>query len=401
MATKQQQKRQQNGNIWTPPRGIRYSERPGLPRPFLLHWRGLDGTRKCVAYDTKPKREKAAKALVTKREQSGRSVMDFNPADWFLWTQFRELIGEADPLDVARFWLSKGGPDGAKPNIRLSELINRYLAARGTEGVGRASLSHTKGDLTRFAAAFGERGANELTADMLRAWLRALPYAPTTKRNHHKHGAALFNWSIREGVFDGQNPFRNVEKPPLTTDEVETLTPEQTAALFATAQAQRPAACARLALEFFAGLRHSTAAKLSRSEIDFTARGIRIPAAKIKTGNDNKTTTGRAEYIEKLPGNLWVWLATAPDDAWTLQGKDYERAKSDVFRLAGIENPGNVARHSFCTYHVALNRDAAATAVILCHTSPRMLYRHYKGIATEEAGARYFAIVPAWFPSSP
>lgn len=228
--------------------------------------------------------------------------------------------------------------------------------------------------------------ADAVTADMLRAWLRALPYAPTTKRNHHKHGAALYNWSIREGVFNGQNPFRNVEKPPLTTGEVEILTPEQTAAIFGTAQAQRPDACARLALEFFTGLRHSTAAKLDRSEIDFDARGMRIPAAKIKTA--------RPQYIEGLPDNLWAWLSTATDAAWALCGKDYERAKSDVYRLAGIENPGNVARHSFCSYHVALHRDAAATAVILCHTSPRTLYQHYKGLATAEAAARYFAIVP-------
>jgi integrase len=389
MATKQQHQRQQKGNKWTPPRGIRYSERPGLPRPFLLHWRGTDGVRKCVAYDTAPKREKAAKALLTKRELSGRSVMDFNPADWHLWTQFRELIGAADPMDVARFWLAKGGPNSARSNIPVSELINRYLAARDAEGTGAASLSHTKGDLARFATAFGQRGADEITADLLRAWLRTLPFAPTTKRNHHKHGAALFNWAIREGVFDGQNPFRNVEKPPLTTGEVEILTAEQTALIFATAQAQRPAACARLALEFFTGLRHSTAARLDKEEIDFAARGLRIPAAKIKTA--------RPQYIEGLPGNLWTWLASAPDDAWTLRGKDYERAKSDVFRLAGIENPGNVARHSFCSYHVALHRDAASTAIILCHTSPRTLYQHYKGLATAESAARYFATVPAWF----
>ena len=326
--------------------------------------------------------------MLLKVEMNGRSIMDFNPSDWQAWTQFKDLIGTANPLDVARFWLAKGGPDASKPNISLAELITKYLTTRKTEGTGAASLSHAKGDLARFAEALGEKPSDKITADMLRAWLRGLPFAPTTKRNHHKHGAALFNWAIREGVFDGQNPFRNVEKPPLTTGEVEILTADQTAKIFAVAQAQRPAACARLALEFFTGLRNSTAAQLDKSEIDFQARGLRIPAAKIKTA--------RSQYIEGLPGNVWVWLQTAPDNAWTLRGKEYERAKSDIFRLAGVTNPGNVARHSFCSYHVALHRDAAATAVILCHTSPRTLYQHYKGLANAESAAFYFAIIPPW-----
>jgi len=399
MTTKLPGKSKQTATDYKPPRGIRYSHRPGNPRPFFVHWRGPDGRRSCVAYETEALRDKAAKVLVAKRDLHGRAVLEFNPAEWQTWQNFRAMIGDADPADVARFWLAKGGAESGKPQIRLSELINRYLVARETTGGGPASLSHAKGDLTRFADAFPAKLAADISADDLRAWIRSLPYAATTKRNHHKHGAAAFNWAIREKIFNESNPFANVEKPPMTTGEISVLSPGDTAKVFAAAQTHRPAACARLALEFFAGMRHSTAAQTLPAEIDFTARGIRIPAAKIKTGNDNKTRAGRAEYIENLPGNLWAWLTTATPDAWELIGKDYERAKSDVFRLAGVENPGNVARHSFCSYHVAVNRDAAATAVILCHTSPRMLYRHYKGLATGEDGAAFFAIVPAWFPS--
>jgi hypothetical protein len=96
-----------------------------------------------------------------------------------------------------------------------------------------------------------------------------------------------------------------------------------------------------------------------------------------------------------LPENLWTWLNAATDESWTLSAKDYERAKSDVFRLSGVVNPGNVLRHSFCSYHVAQHKDAARTAVILCHSSPRMLYQHYKGIATEADAKEYFSITPA------
>ncbi|ACB75217.1 hypothetical protein Oter_1934 [Opitutus terrae PB90-1] len=66
-----------------------------------------------------------------------------------------------------------------------------------------------------------------------------------------------------------------------------------------------------------------------------------------------------------------------------------------MFRLAGIQNPGNVLRHSFCSYHVAKHKDAARTAVILCHANPRMLYQHYKGRATAADATKYFQILPS------
>lgn len=95
-----------------------------------------------------------------------------------------------------------------------------------------------------------------------------------------------------------------------------------------------------------------------------------------------------------LSENLWKWLRSAPDGAWTLTEHQYLTQKSDVFRLVGIHNPGNVLRHSFCSYHVAKHKDAARIAVILCHASPRMLYQHYKGRATGTDAAVYFSIAP-------
>ena len=38
--------------------------------------------------------------------------------------------------------------------------------------------------------------------------------------------------------------------------------------------------------------------------------------------------------------------------------------------------------------------DAARTSLILCHRSPAMLWRHYKGLATKADAERYFAISP-------
>jgi hypothetical protein len=56
--------------------------------------------------------------------------------------------------------------------------------------------------------------------------------------------------------------------------------------------------------------------------------------------------------------------------------------------------PKNALRQSFVTYHVALHRDPGKTALIVSHRNQEILYQHYLGIATREAAAQYFKILP-------
>lgn len=122
-----------------------------------------------------------------------------------------------------------------------------------------------------------------------------------------------------------------------------------------------------------------------KADVNFADKGITLPAAKLKTR--------KRHYIDGLPENLWSWLNAAPEEAWTLTERQYLALKSEVFRLAEVENPGNVLRHSFCSYHIALHKDAARTAVILCHSSPSTLYQHYKGRASASAALQYFGLL--------
>ena len=71
-----------------------------------------------------------------------------------------------------------------------------------------------------------------------------------------------------------------------------------------------------------------------------------------------------------------------------------EASKSNEDR-AQLARMHNVLRHSFASYHVALEGDAARTALLLTHRNQSMLWQHYRGRATKAEAKAYFGIVPS------
>jgi integrase len=144
-------------------------------------------------------------------------------------------------------------------------------------------------------------------------------------------------------------------------------------------------AIGRLALEAFAGLRHSSAARLVRSDLDFHESGVVMAGAKHKTG--------RRHYVDGFPRNLWRWLRHAPADCWTLKPRAYAQHKALAFARGNVKNPGNVWRHTFATMHLAAFKDAPALGTLLTHRNLTMLYSHYKGRGVAKSTARAFFLI--------
>jgi hypothetical protein len=178
-------------------------------------------------------------------------------------------------------------------------------------------------------------------------------------------------------------------KPPkVPHKEVQILTVEQTAALFAVnaknATTERRETLGRLALEAFAGLRNDTAAKIIADEIQ--PDGLRIPAAKIKTA--------QPQFLDGLPANLHAWLKWSEPKKWNMTKRQYAKAKENAFTRAEVPHPHNCLRHGFASYHVAAYKDPSKTSVIMCHTSAKLLWDVYRGVATVADGKSCFAIMP-------
>jgi integrase len=150
--------------------------------------------------------------------------------------------------------------------------------------------------------------------------------------------------------------------------------------------AAKSAIGARLAVEGFAGLRVSSSARMEEHEVRIEEGGIELPAGKHKLE--------RRFFVQGFPENLFTWLEL-PNQRWDISESTYDHWKIRVFDQSGVKNPGNVLRHSFCTYHIAAYGDASKTATLLTHRGPAMLYRHYlgRGVSRKEA-LLYFAITP-------
>src|ERR1035437_8734585 len=100
---------------WTPPRGIRYRNKPGREKPFILIWSEPEAGEKWMAYESEATRELAAKALAEKRRNHGEAVSRFDPKMWARYLEFQRIVGEGvDPVVVAVEWRAskQGTPAG-------------------------------------------------------------------------------------------------------------------------------------------------------------------------------------------------------------------------------------------------------------------------------------------------
>ncbi|MDP1581513.1 MAG: hypothetical protein Q8M02_14670 [Candidatus Didemnitutus sp.] len=402
MRTKREPKHKPNANreLWVPPRGIRYFDRTGRPNPFYLQWRDSAGNTKTLAYRLEADRERAAKALAEKRDEHGRSIMEFDPAGWREYREAKAAAEGADLRVVVHEWRRATKEEGTDAHtLSVPAAVKKYLTLRLSEDLrkGTDTWRHIELHLSRrFAAAFAGRKMHEVTKDDLRGWMNGLmnPDAPgeamsgTTKRHHRRDVNTFFKRAQAEG-WAKTNPCALV-KPPRHSNEESSgvatkkrvLTVEQLAELFRV-NVDFPIV-GRLALELFGGMRASSAERALKEHINFAERGIEMTQHK----------SGKRKYRTGHPENLWAWLEHAGDAAWSKVSEgNYGKLKSDAFMRAGFPNPGNTLRHSFVSYHLASFKNPPLTQHLAQHRHSATT-EGYEGFATAADAAKWLQILP-------
>jgi integrase len=94
---------------------------------------------------------------------------------------------------------------------------------------------------------------------------------------------------------------------------------------------------------------------------------------------------------------LQAWPKRTKDGAVTRNdhANDSQKRFKKLARLAGIEWDQNAMRHSFGSYHFAVQGNAIETARLMGHRGDDgVLFSHYRALATKTQGEEYFSTLP-------
>jgi integrase len=288
----------------------------------------------------------------------------------------------------------------AKNSVPVAEAVAGFMASREKKGGERYRVD-LKTRLKRFAQDFGDRPLRSITSAEIETWLAALrsrknpeklaeaPLLAPLSRNHYRaniHALFAFGAAPSRCWCDG-NPVAAIEPEEVERGEPEAYSPEDAARVMQAALESKPDLVPVLALGFFAGLRVSEALEIELGKLplaDDEEDGFKV--------SDGKTGNRVAPFTPACR----AWLAAQlrrKGKAWLKPERKLVDEMQELFRLAGVEQIDNGARHSYISYRCAETRDVAAVADE-CGNSVQTIKNHYRQIVTAKAAAKYFAIRP-------
>ena len=129
---------------------------------------------------------------------------------------------------------------------------------------------------------------------------------------------------------------------------------------------------------------------LTWQNVNLAGRFIRVEAETSKT---------RVSRLVEIPDNLLVWLMKhlKADGQVSTAPITLKRHRQEAMKAIGLKEwPVDVARHCYATYHFAAHQNRDKLAAQMGHSGGSgVLEKHYKGLATAEEAARFWAILPA------
>ncbi len=288
----------------------------------------------------------------------------------------------------------------------MAELLERVVSARERAGQSASHIRDLRSKLGRFSEKFGVRSVATITADEIGSWIHGLALAPASVNSYRRILVVAFNDAISGGfIEEGKNPAMKVKQSKVVEGEVGILTPKQAEALLGAADAEILPA---IAIGLFCGLRAAELQRLDWEEVRLDLGHVRVKASKAKSARNR---------IVPISENLRAWIAPhakANGPVWPANGRKLfeaarlavgfgspkEVAKSEKAKEKNpekkvlLEWPDNALRHSFATYHLAHHKNAAELALHMGHTSPALIFAHYREVVSDADGAAYWRLRP-------
>jgi integrase len=306
------------------------------------------------------------------------------------WVSARNAVEGITLSDAVRFYQANRSDLLAVRSI--AQVAGEFVGALGCKGVSAIYIRNCQQHLKRFSEMVKGNIADVTVADINQFLTGLKKLGPVSKNGIRRNIVTMFGFAKRNGYL---HPERKTAaelsesfKQPET--EIQIFTPEEMEKILLAAHAR---ILPLIAIGGFAGIRSAEVARLTWQDIKWDRGHIEIAGHKAKTA---------ARRIVPLPENLKAWLAPWRDQTGPiLTMSDTSGALGDTAVKAKI--PGgwrqNALRHSFISYRVAETGDVARTS-LEAGNSPKMIFRHYREVVTEESSAAWFAITPpeGWQP---
>ena len=364
-----------------------------------------DGVRKAKSFSDLGKAERAAAAIARKLHKGESRMVQLRGSDCTAYLQAKAALGpiqvrlelaaheyrlchdllggRASIVEAVRYF-AEAKIEPVTPKA-VPEILKELLEVRKKEGASDVHVKDLGGRLRIFAAKFTCSLAS-ISPTQIHDFLLGLSVEARTRNNFRGAISNLVGFARqRRYVPRLYNPLADVPAAKEIRKPVEIFTVDEMTKLL---QHAKPTLVPFLCLVAFGGLRHEEAARLDWS--DYTNGHIRVRAEIAKC---------REPRLIPVQPNLAAWLEPFRKPSGPVQPfANVTNELVDLAKAAGIAWKHNGLRHSFGTFRLALVQDPAKVAYEMGN-SPRMVFRHYRALVTEDEGKRWFGIMPSVAPN--
>ncbi len=271
--------------------------------------------------------------------------------------------------------------------------VEELLVAKKALGLSERYLADLRAKLRVFAKKHGHRLMSEISPADMGSFLHSLNVSHVTRNGYRRALLVFFSWGEPLGYCQS-NPAAKTPEAKEVEKRPDIFTPSQ---LRLVLRHSPPELIPFLTLAAFAGLRSAEIERLDWSSVDLLRDRITIDAETSKTAahrfvpiceplrawlNEHARNAGPV-----VPPNLWRRL-------WNYRKALALPVESGPEARPSVEWKQNALRHSFASYALAREGDAARVALWMGHMSPAMTFKHYRERVTPEEADEWFSVTP-------
>ena len=365
-----------------PESGINIRYRPSRPNsPYLIDvYR--KGRRYRQHFQTEEEARAAAIELAGKIETAGTDALNLSRREFLDATEALALLdGRTSLVEAARAWIAMNGGDGS---ATVEEVVAALIETKKAAGRRPATVKDIAFRTRALLKEFGSRPIASVVTPELEKWLAGLKCGQQSRENYRRVISGVFSFAVKRGL-STRNPMESIERIYIDEKLPEFLRAATAERLLKTAKKKHPEMVPYFAIGLFAGLRpENELAGLQWEDVNLDDNLILV--------RPNTAKKRRSRLVE-IAGNLHKWLEAQPNRKGKV--KFSRESFSEVVKEAKVTWTPDIMRHTFATFHLAKNNDAAKTALQMGHTGGvDVLFNHYRGLAKAAEAEKFWAIAP-------